>query len=138
MRRAHTLSLLPAKDLTPEQKADARRLKAAFKAWQQYRKAQGLAYVQEVVTDGLGFGQSALSQYLNGYIPLNADALRKICTLIGVNPHSVSPKIVEVEIEKAKHWLPNNVIPLPAADERKPGLRKKAHQKSKTKQHQRG
>jgi hypothetical protein len=137
MRRAYTLPLVPAKELTPEQKADAKRLKAAFKAWQAYRKAQGLEYAQEVVTDGLGFGQSALSQYLNGHIPLNGETLRKLCTLIGVNPGSISPSIVEAEVARAKQWLPN-VVTLPVADERNAGLRKRAHQKVRSKQQQRG
>jgi transcriptional regulator with XRE-family HTH domain len=95
---------MPAKELTQRQKEDAVRLKAAFKAWQSDRKAKGLPFSQEVIVDSLGFGQSALSQYLNGHIPLNAEALLKICHLIGVYPGMISPSIVQSEIERSRVW----------------------------------
>lgn len=96
---------MPAKELSQTQKADAVRLKQAFKAWQSARRAQGLPASQEEVSDELHFGQSALSQYLNGNIPLNADALRKLCSLIGVSPETISPTIVKQERERAIAWL---------------------------------
>jgi hypothetical protein len=127
---AGTLSPVPSKPITPEQARDAQRLKTAFKAWQQQRKALGLPYSQDVITDGLGFGQSALSQYLNGHIPLNGDALHKICSLIGVNPGAISPRIAEMETAKARQWLSvSNVLRLPVEDVSRAGLRKSIKQK---------
>jgi hypothetical protein len=127
---AGRLSVVPAKSLTPEQFGDAKRLKTAFKAWQQQRKALGLPYSQDIITDGLGFGQSALSQYLNGHIPLNGDALHKICSLIGVNPGAISPRIAELETQKARQWLSvSNVLRLPVEDVSRGGLRKSKTQK---------
>lgn len=84
---------MPAKPLTKEQHEDAARLRGAFQSWQQNRKQQRLEYSQDWAADSLGMGQSALSQYLLGRIPLNRDALSKICKLIGVGPEWISPKL---------------------------------------------
>lgn len=92
--RANTVRCVPAKPLQPEQKADAARLKAAFKAWQARRRDMNMPNSQETAADELGFGQSALSQYLNGLIPLNPGAVAKFCRLLGVSPADISPSIV--------------------------------------------
>jgi len=49
----------------------------------------------------LGFGQSALSQYLGGKIPLNGKTLMKFCGLIGADPAEISPSLVADEVERA-------------------------------------
>jgi transcriptional regulator with XRE-family HTH domain len=98
---------MPAKELSPEQKADAARLKAEFRAWQEDRKELGLPYVQDEIAEELfGFGQSALSQYLNGIIPLNAIALVKFCKALRVSPDSISPSIAENARAAARDWAP--------------------------------
>lgn len=63
--------VMPAKPLTPEQKDDASRLKEAFRAWQNAKRDAGAPVSQMEAAHRLGFGQSALSQYVNGQIPLN-------------------------------------------------------------------
>jgi hypothetical protein len=68
-----------------------------------------------------------LSQYLNGHIPLNAQALLKICALIGAAPAQMSPSIVEVETRRAQQWV-TNIIPIMVGRD-EPGLRKSSDQK---------
>jgi transcriptional regulator with XRE-family HTH domain len=94
----------PIKD--PTQRADAIRLKALFKDWQAERRATGLPFSQEVISESMfGFGQSALSQYLNGTIPLNADVLKKFAGVLGVPPAAISPSIVSQEQQRAAAWV---------------------------------
>lgn len=103
---------MPAKDLSPTQLADAARLKAAFLAWKAREKAEGRRGSQEVAADDLGFGQSALSQYLNGSIPLNVDALKKFCRLLRVPAISISPSIVAAELApRDTSWLDSPPAP---------------------------
>jgi transcriptional regulator with XRE-family HTH domain len=98
---------MPAKELSPEQKADAARLKMAFKSWQTARKTLGLPFAQdEIAEEMFGFGQSALSQYLNGLIPLNATALLKFCKALRVSPDLISPSIAENARAAAREWTP--------------------------------
>lgn len=87
---------MPAKPLTPEQKADAERLMAIFK------RQQGLT--QAVLADELGFSnQSAVSQYLKGKIPLNVDAAIKFATKFGCAVSEFSP-LIQAEIDRiAQH-----------------------------------
>lgn len=86
---------MPAKPLTDEQKRDAARLFGYFKAWQSARRELGLTWQQgEVAEELFGFGQSALSQYINGKIPLNAEALGKFAAVLGVRADNISPSIV--------------------------------------------
>ncbi|CAJ0895754.1 LexA repressor [Ralstonia mannitolilytica] len=84
---------MPAQPLTPEQKADAERLHARFKAWQQDQKDRKLPSSQAEAASRLEFGQSALSQYLQGRIPLNVKTLAKFCTLLGCEPEDISPSL---------------------------------------------
>lgn len=76
---------MPAQPLSQDQLAEAAKLKDLFKEWQRARKESGLPSSQEAAADLLGFGQSALAQYLNGRIPLNVDAGAKFAGLLGVN-----------------------------------------------------
>ena len=73
---------MPALPLTKEQLDDAARLKAHFLQWQKARKESGLPASQEALSELLGFNQSAVSQYLNGKIPLNVDAAIKFAALM--------------------------------------------------------
>lgn len=82
---------MPAKPLTDEQKADASRLKQLFSDWQKQRKKAGEASSQEAAAELLGFGQSALSQYLMGKIPLNPEVLSKLAKLLGRDMADISP-----------------------------------------------
>ncbi|OAT46981.1 helix-turn-helix domain-containing protein [Providencia heimbachae] len=95
---------MPAKPLTDEQKFDAARLKALFQA------QKGLT--QAVLADDLGFAnQSAVSQYLNGRIPLNVEVAIKFADRFGCLVSDFSPSL-QSEINKiAKYSLPLQVLP---------------------------
>ena len=96
---------MPAKPLTPSQIADAARLRAFFKAWQADRKAKKLPHAQAEIAEPLfGFGQSALSQYLNGHIPMNADVVMKFAEVLDVPPTAINPTVVRQEQERAQVW----------------------------------
>jgi transcriptional regulator with XRE-family HTH domain len=79
---------------TIEAKLDAKRLKARIKSWQAARKALGLpfSYAHLGAMVG-GISQSAVSQYTNGDIPLNARALELFASALGVAPESISTTV---------------------------------------------
>lgn len=81
--------------LTPEQRADAARLLAAWQAWRDTRKAQRLPYSQEWI--GSQFrepvGQAAVHQYLQGMIALNVSALAEFSRILGVSASDISPTL---------------------------------------------
>ncbi|WP_313330446.1 helix-turn-helix transcriptional regulator [Comamonas sp.] len=79
----YTLAPMPAQPLSPEQHADARRLKAIFEQWKTARKRDGLPSGQLALGMLLDINQSAVSQYLNGGIPLNAPAAAKFAKILG-------------------------------------------------------
>lgn len=84
---------MPAAPLTTEQLEDAARLKKIFLGWQGKQRDAGRPYSQEAVSGALGFNQSALNQYLNGRIPLNAGAATKFAGLLGVPVGQFSPTL---------------------------------------------
>lgn len=86
---------MPANPLTKEQLAEAARLKKIFVEWQAKQKHAELAYSQEAAAGILGFGQSAFSQYLNGRIPLNIDAAKKISDLLGCHISDFSESLAK-------------------------------------------
>jgi hypothetical protein len=103
---------MATKPLTPEQIGDAMRLMQAFELWQASRQCERLAHTQEAFLAELenAFGektmnQSALSQYLNGQIPLNAEALRRFCRVLGVSAARISPAIVRTSVNQARELL---------------------------------
>lgn len=92
---------MPAQPLTEEQKADSARLRAAFIQWQDAQKVAKAPWSQLHVAFELGFKtQSAVSQYINGEIPLNAWALAKFCRLLELEPAQISPSIAASERAK--------------------------------------
>lgn len=95
---------MPAKPLTEEQQQDAARLKERFKAWQKAMREAGKPVSQEAAAAKLGFGQSALSQYLNGAIPLNGQVLAKFAELLDVPAALISPRIAAAETERSEVW----------------------------------
>lgn len=86
---------MPAQPLSPSQLAEAAKLKALFQEWQRKQKADGLPFSQEAAAEILGFGQSAVAQYLNGKIPLNVDVGIKFSKLLGVPISDFGPSLVE-------------------------------------------
>ncbi|WP_225784483.1 S24 family peptidase [Xenophilus sp. Marseille-Q4582] len=86
---------MPAKPLTERQLADAAELKSLFRHWQAARRIQGAESSQEWAAEQMGFGQSALNQYLNGKIPLNPEAASKFAQLLGVEVGDFSEAAAE-------------------------------------------
>lgn len=84
---------MPAKPLTPEQRADAERLAFQFSKWQTEQLKRGEPATQAHAAARLGFGQSALSQYLRGAIPLNLRVLSLVSKLFGCDPAEISPSL---------------------------------------------
>ncbi|KVG33839.1 helix-turn-helix domain-containing protein [Burkholderia diffusa] len=84
---------MPAKPLTPEQLNDAARLRSLFKQWQQEQKDLRRPASQMEAAAQLGFGQSALSQYLRGEIPLNVRVAMKFAKLLGKKVDDFSPTL---------------------------------------------
>lgn len=82
---------MPSKNLTPEQKADAERLRQAFLA---KKDKTGLTQIE--LAEKCGWEtQSSVSQYLRGKIPLNIDALTMMCLHIDADPAAISPTLVK-------------------------------------------
>jgi transcriptional regulator with XRE-family HTH domain len=86
---------MPAQPLNQQQLDDAARLKKHFLAWQQKRKDAGEPSSQEAAAGILGFVQSALSQYLNGGIPLAIDSAITFAKTFGILVDDFSPTIAE-------------------------------------------
>jgi transcriptional regulator with XRE-family HTH domain len=84
---------MPAKPLNKQELAEAAQLKSLFQAWQAKRKEQGEAHSQEAAAALLGFGQSALNQYLGGKIPLNIAVAVTFAREFGVRVDQFSPTI---------------------------------------------
>lgn len=89
---------MPAKPLSANQKREAEQLKVRFNNWCAAHPADdGRKPSQEDMAVKFTFGQSALSQYLNGKIPLNKEAAVQFATVLGCQVIDFSPSMA-VEI----------------------------------------
>lgn len=81
-------------DITPEiQQAEAAALKAIMKA----RKQVDATLTQDRIADLCGWsGQSVVSQYANGKIPLNIPAVLKFAEALNCEPSDISPRLAKV------------------------------------------
>ncbi|MDH0085297.1 LexA family transcriptional regulator [Stutzerimonas stutzeri] len=71
---------------------EANKLKAIYEA----RKQADPKLTQDVLAEQAGWsGQSVVSQYLNGRIPLNLPALLKFSSILGFDPKDVSPRLMD-------------------------------------------
>jgi len=84
---------MPAQPLTETQLEEARSLKQHFRIWQAKRRQAGEESSQDWAAEQLGFGQSALNQYLNGKIPLNPEAAAKFANLLSIEVTDFSPTV---------------------------------------------
>lgn len=81
---------MPAKELTREQQADARRLKEIVAK----EKAKRPYLSQDHIAEACGWKtQGAVSQYLNGKIPLNAAAAIRFAKVLQCRVEDFSPAI---------------------------------------------
>lgn len=79
------------RDLSPLEHEDSARLR---KIWDQ--KKDSLSLSQQDVADAFGISnQTAISQYLNGKIPLNLEAAIKFSKVLEVNIKEISPRHAE-------------------------------------------
>ncbi|MFS1584000.1 MAG: helix-turn-helix domain-containing protein [Candidatus Arsenophonus phytopathogenicus] len=75
--------------ITPEDKQAAVRLR---KLWNE--KKEALSLTQEKAAEELGFNtQGAVSQYLNGKVPLNTDTIIKFAKILHVSPEAIKPEL---------------------------------------------
>lgn len=82
----------PRRDLTPAERDAADNLK---RIWEE--KRQRLDLTQERAAERLGWTtQGAVSHYLNGRNPLNADAILRFASLLDVDPREIDPAIAEL------------------------------------------
>lgn len=79
---------------TPETRAaEAKRLKDIYLA----KKREDRSLTQDKIADLCGWsGQSVVSQYLNGKIPLNINALSMFSNILGFSYEDVSPRLARI------------------------------------------
>lgn len=78
---------------TPADVAAAAKLKLEWQA-----RARALGLTQDQVADELGITQGAVSQYLNGKIPMNYRTLVVFCRLLGINDTDVRNDLPEQQL----------------------------------------
>ncbi|MCU7904468.1 MAG: XRE family transcriptional regulator [Candidatus Thiodiazotropha sp. (ex Epidulcina cf. delphinae)] len=79
------------RDLTPDEKTAAARLKAIFT-----RKKRELGFTQETISYAAGWtSPSAFGQYANGVIPINLNSLILLSKLLQVDPSEVFPQLAD-------------------------------------------
>ncbi len=89
--------------LSPIEKEDSERLR---KIWDE--KKDGLSLSQQDVADAFGIAnQTAISQYLNGRIPLNLEAAIKFSKVLGVSVKDISPRHAQWVLEAPDRVLGN-------------------------------
>lgn len=69
---------------------------------------------QEMASERLGYAsQATISQYINGVIPLNTDAILGFASLLEVQPGQINPALSHVALNSVRAPLPNpSDIPL--------------------------
>lgn len=97
---------------------EATKLKAIYEA----RKLVDPKLTQDVLAEQAGWsGQSVVSQYMNGRIPLNLPALLKFSSVLGFDPNEVSPRLMEHISPASGAKQPddgNNLVAISAEDNR--------------------
>ncbi|WP_131667416.1 LexA family protein [Psychrobacter pygoscelis] len=81
------------RNITPEQKQDAARLKAIYESTKNEYKAQGKPLSQEIIAHHFNWTQGAVGHYLNGKIALNLDAAIKFAEFFDVPVADFSPSL---------------------------------------------
>ncbi|WAD28761.1 helix-turn-helix transcriptional regulator [Pseudomonadaceae bacterium T75] len=83
--------------LTEEERAENLRLKAIFDARKASAKSAGRKLTQADIAEECGWsGQSAVSQFTTGRIPLNLDALLRLSKALKFRPEEVSPRLARL------------------------------------------
>lgn len=98
------------KTVTDVTKAEAARLKSIY----QDRKKANPDLSQEKLAEECGWsGQSVVSQYMNGKIPLNMSALLKFSRALGFSPFDVSARLSDgfFILDEAHRSQPGSLVP---------------------------
>lgn len=104
---------MPAQPLTPEQKADADRLKDIYEA-----KKEALGLTQDTLAAHCGWSsQGSVSQYLNGKIPLNLPAAIKLASALHCHVQDFSHQLAKAL------YLADTPPPPPSLNEPEPPSR---------------
>ncbi|MDM5178491.1 S24 family peptidase [Massilia sp. DJPM01] len=104
---------MPTTSPSNHTRSDAARLKELFVDWQNRRRDAGEPYSQEYAADLLPFNQSALSQYLNGKIPLNIEAATQFAKMLGCTISDFSPTLAARYVEFQEVAAPPTQYDLP-------------------------
>lgn len=83
---------------TPADLAAAARLKSLWEDALARARTEGHRLTQDVAAEALGVNQSAVSQYINGLIPLNYRALLVFAELLGVDPTEIRNDLPEQQL----------------------------------------
>lgn len=95
-----TIPVMGKRVFTPEDRAAQKRLKTI---WESKRTELGLT--QEGSCEALGMNQSAVSQYLRGYIPLRLSAALRFAKLLKVKPTEIRPDLADLTSEVSPEAL---------------------------------
>lgn len=84
----------PRRNITPQDLENAARLKAKWIVYKEATKS-----TQADLAELLGFaGQGVVTQYLNGSIALNTDAILRFARVLGVTPAEINPDLAGISI----------------------------------------
>lgn len=84
----------PRRTITDRDLANAARLKNIWLAYKEATKS-----TQTDLAEILGFaGQGVVTQYLNGSIALNTDAILRFARVLGVSPADINPELAGISI----------------------------------------
>lgn len=84
----------PRRTITPQDLDNAARLKSKWLAYKEATKT-----TQADLAEILGFaGQGVVTQYLNGLIALNTDAIIRFARVLGVRPEEINPDLAGITI----------------------------------------
>lgn len=84
----------PRRTITPHDVENAARLKAKWLAYKEATKT-----TQADLAKTLGFaGQGVVTQYLNGKIALNTDAILRFARVLGITPAEIDPDLAGLSI----------------------------------------
>lgn len=84
--------------LTNEERSEIEALRRLWDEKLKWCKLNRVVFTQKIAAELLGLGtQSALSQYLNGIIPLNTGLIISLATLLGCQPSDIRPSLAGTE-----------------------------------------
>jgi transcriptional regulator with XRE-family HTH domain len=81
------------RELTPEEQRAAERLR---KIWERKKRNLNLTQESAAIACGWESGQSAMSQYLGGFVPLNVEAVLKLAKVLQVHPTEIMPEVADL------------------------------------------